>query len=267
MRIVSKTEQEQIWAAVAQADYVHIGYHKTATTYLTGDIFPQLKLGTRLVNNDLLSGDIVIYDALDTAEQMAKVNPSARILITIRAQDSMLKSAYWLYVKSGGSGTLSEFVDIAIRNGKFRYIEMYESYKQHFEHIHVMCIEDLSRDPVGTLNAMQQFFGTSVDLDVERRTANESPSDLHILMLRIANQFLGLPKGEALISQRRAQFRAPFLWTAIVLNRLRKATLGSPFKFYDIAPFREQIRAAYGDGNRALFAALNRDPRELGYPI
>lgn len=267
MRVISESERAQIWDAAAKAEAIHIGYHKTATTYLTGDIFPQFNLGERFFNNDLLSGDIVLYDALDSAERIARLNPSARILITIRAQDSMLRSAYWLYVKSGGSGSLADYVDIAIRNGKFQYFAMYESYIAHFQHVHVMCVEDLRRDPIETLNTLQQFLGTSVDLDLDRKSANESPSDLHILFVRLANCLLGRAKDESNIGYGLVCCRLPFLWSAIVINRLKRAITGTPFQFYDIAPHREKIRAAYAEGNRRLFAALGRDPADLGYPI
>ena len=77
-------------------DFYHIGYHKTATKLLKRHVFPQLrpemdKAGISLLSREGLSGSL-FEDDLTVPQEIAAVNPEAKIIICIRSQYTIFPS-------------------------------------------------------------------------------------------------------------------------------------------------------------------------------
>lgn len=131
---------------------IHIGLHRTGTTYLQHHVFPRIEgatyveqgaqtdwvnriiyepgaswnAGARrvqliqlvgegpapIISSERLSGTPFDFyaDQERIAARLAAVAPEARILLTIRRQDTLIASLYKLYVMAGGTYTLSRFV-------------------------------------------------------------------------------------------------------------------------------------------------------------
>jgi hypothetical protein len=129
---------------------LHIGYHKTATTWLQKVVFPVLPglhtgvgtaalveqfvtvdpfrfdpLGTRrrllhgvpadrilMISSERLSGhpDSAGFDSRVLADRLHQVFPDAKIIVTIRRQPDMVLACYTEYVRAGGAESLGRFL-------------------------------------------------------------------------------------------------------------------------------------------------------------
>ena len=129
---------------------LHIGYHKTGTTWLQREGFslldgcvrihgPNVKAAARsIVYNDKATGinelrafaeassarhPIISYEIFSgaimegapeqqrTAARLAAAFPDARVLVVVRSQPEMLESFHAQYVNQGGTASLGEFLD------------------------------------------------------------------------------------------------------------------------------------------------------------
>jgi len=130
------------------APIVHIGYHKTGTSWFQKNFFPQVRgatyLDRRLVRDVFLNTTAFLFDAeraaerlacqgwpivseedfsgfpdnsgclealsKDTAYRLHAVYPEARIVIFIRNQIEMLRANYLQYVRGGGALSLKRYL-------------------------------------------------------------------------------------------------------------------------------------------------------------
>jgi hypothetical protein len=119
---------------------LHIGYHKTGSTYI--------------------------------AERLAATFPEARVLVVIREQAQMLVSAYKQYVKRGGPGTLEQYAtspsqQLRVPLFDFRFFEYHRLvgyYQSLFgaENVMVLPYELLRAKPLAFLERIGGFAGTNV---------------------------------------------------------------------------------------------------------
>ena len=110
------------------AKIFHIGYHKTATTFVQKSILPQLSqdLSRDIFSYEGISGHR-FKDNLQCGNFIKNINPEAKIIVTIRSQVTMFPSYYWLYVKEGGTLSLEDFIEECMREGRFDYYALYQS--------------------------------------------------------------------------------------------------------------------------------------------
>ncbi|GFK94846.1 hypothetical protein NNJEOMEG_02694 [Fundidesulfovibrio magnetotacticus] len=153
----------------------HVGYHKTATTWLQKHYFPTLaddltRQGTALFSQEGLSGDF-LFDAPETAARLAQLGLPAKAIICLRNQRTAVPSLYWTYVKCRGRLSYRNYMQTLVRNGKFRYATMVEAYFRAFgpENVLVLLYEDFQATPQAFLASILAFL----NLDPER--AKESP--------------------------------------------------------------------------------------------
>lgn len=118
---------------------LHIGFHKTGTTWLQKEFFPKIEnvnfqyfnrfyvpvyknklniLSAEQLTGSPFLGDLKLSDKLyqdnldtlrKTLEQLFKLYPTATILITTRDYKAWVKSCYSEYIKYGGTKDLTEF--------------------------------------------------------------------------------------------------------------------------------------------------------------
>ena len=129
---------------------VHVGYHKTGTTWLQRELFPKVRnarvvpraaiqrallhpypfrfdpqvarrellgggSGCAILSEEELSGNLHtggLHGGMskEVAERLARAFPDARILIFVRNQTEMIASAYKQYVEGGGSRSIHRFL-------------------------------------------------------------------------------------------------------------------------------------------------------------
>ena len=129
---------------------IHIGYHKTASTWLQRHFFSRHDLGLSRIKMDLpfhnlhplrfsasayrshyhpkilqtKKGEVPVFslerlsghphsggfDCKDIADRLKAVFPKARILMVIRQQEGSILSCWYQYVKKGGTGSLKNYL-------------------------------------------------------------------------------------------------------------------------------------------------------------
>jgi hypothetical protein len=229
---------------------IHIGYHKTASSWLQQNLFRRESAGfgwlgkgganpvRRLVNGDPLEFDAdavrcaiepllerkrdrgllpVIsmerlsghpfsggYDCKEIADRLAAVFSSARVLIVVREQRSMILSTYKQYVRAGGAATLEQFLDPPRSKSRrvpwfdlryFEYDRLIRYYRLLFGARCVLCLpfEQFVTDAPAFVSVIAEFAGRPLSADVlaelpfDART-NRAPSAARIERQRRRNK-------------------------------------------------------------------------------
>ncbi|SHK88543.1 Sulfotransferase domain-containing protein [Reichenbachiella agariperforans] len=205
---------------------IHIGYHKTATSWLQKEFFENEKLNinsiapyhdrakwvTEFIKPDYsfdkqvlqeyylqavdkskinvlsierLSGYPITggFDAIIIANRLKELFPSAKILISIREQRSMIKSIYLEYLKVGGNAKLEELLYpkrfYLIRNPTFnldyfKYDYLISEYLKLFgeQNILVLPYEALKKTPEQYISELSSFLGLDQDLSLVTSSLN-----------------------------------------------------------------------------------------------
>jgi hypothetical protein len=153
-------------------DIIHIGYNKTASTWLQMDVFPKLRNRTYLVANDecrrlmyededrsaiegvsriarsTASGTVLSYEALSgrvyfgsphrfrTADRLKMALREPGAIIVVRAQPTMLVSLYSQYVNQGGTHAFTNFLTSDAPGLSFDADHlMYDKLVGHYIHV------------------------------------------------------------------------------------------------------------------------------------
>jgi hypothetical protein len=167
--------------------YIHIGMHKTATTFLQKRVFPNLginyisqyeimpflvavtqedesiydvefqrnymssffKNGKNIISAEGLSGNVLNRYRSRTAiiEKLKTTFPDAKIIIGIRNQKDMMKSLYKQYIQIGGSKKESELFDTKV------------TYKSAIFRHDYNCIDPKTLMYYNYLNRIVELFG------------------------------------------------------------------------------------------------------------
>ncbi|MEE8370860.1 MAG: sulfotransferase [Sphingomonadales bacterium] len=149
---LTESEKKRVPAAAAGpiSPLVHIGYHKTASTWLQRHFFKRKDIGSYwikadlkfhnvhplhfsaddyrahyhpklleagvervpVISNERLSGHPHSggFDSKEIADRLKAVFPEARILMVIREQRGAILSSWYQYVKKGGTGSLKNYL-------------------------------------------------------------------------------------------------------------------------------------------------------------
>ncbi len=136
--------------------YLHIGLHKTGTTYFQREVFPRLPqisyIGRPFLYGDSLLGLVAcrgerillshedfagrlldsfiegaswIHTQTKAIGRLAVTFPRAGIILGLRRHDSFILSLYKSYLKYGGAKPFSEFFDIERDQGVIRVQDLY----------------------------------------------------------------------------------------------------------------------------------------------
>jgi hypothetical protein len=283
-------------------DIVHIGYPKVCSTFFQHKIFPELadqflflrKSEARFIDAEFQAGEAEVperiasareeglrvlvsqenlaaehfSDRLDLAGQLARAAPNARIVLFVRSQFSILRSAYFLASKAGYGGSYASYIrDVGER--KYHYDRMLTAYRHIFgaDRVHVVLFEDIRRDFQATLNTLLDFiaYRQTAPVKIPSEIVRRTPSDLIIDARRPANMIaarLGLGK------QSRARLQTASLFLAYGLQeKLWRPIAGRAVNYRDYGSYRDRLRASYADANGRFFTLLGRDPADLDYPI
>jgi hypothetical protein len=223
---------------------LHIGYHKTGTTWLQRKLFVNEALGYRrlrllqdgahvhsvhdfdfdparcreqiapeleraardglvpVISSMRLSGNPHSggYDSARLAERLARIFPSARVLLVIREQRSMILSTYAQYVKMGGPCSLSAYLNApddsrrpGFRFEQFRYDRLIAHYQRLFgrESVLLQCYERFREEPQAFAETVAAFCGGKAPPpESAGAVLNRALGPLALALLRWLNPFV-----------------------------------------------------------------------------
>ena len=184
---------------------VHIGMHKTGTTFLQKEVFPKLpfryygyeeskeifkdlihqedgqlkrKLGPGLYSFEGLCG--VIGTGKGSLHIMHELwdKGGTKVIISMRRSVAMRRSAYWQYVKTGGTMKYGDWVKTTY-NWYWR-AQVVSWYNAKFGGSNVL------KFPVTKLERLWEFLEIE-PIEVENRIHNNSPHDASIEIVRKFN--------------------------------------------------------------------------------
>lgn len=187
---------------------IHIGLHRTGTTFLQKEVFEKMKninyvfddaLHRMRIYNDKInlisneglslsmphsiSGRIQVLDYLKT------LFPNAKIILGFRERKGWLRSCYYRYVLSGGI--------LRYKNYTYTYsnniIDMDEYVKEvnnRFNSVHIYHFEDLKKVPNEVIKEMCAFIGVGIP-NYKNVKRNVSLDTGQLEALRKLNMFPG----------------------------------------------------------------------------
>lgn len=189
---------------------VHVGLHKTGTTYLQKEIFNKIKGINFTTNTELwklhidkskiniiskehLSSDEPHFfefgatDRYEILEHIKRLFPDAKIILGRRNFDTWLKSCYKQYVVCGGVLKFNAYYE----RYKHNFIDMdayEERLRQMFNKVLVYTQEELLNKREKTVNKICEFIGVETpDFSYKRR--NVSPKLYQLEARRRLNKF------------------------------------------------------------------------------
>lgn len=294
----------------APALLVHIGYHKTATTWMQHKLFVpafgyhpimthrevfdlitrphgltfdpapvQALIAARsadlpegavpVISSEILSGH-PFYGGRESdvfAARLAAVAPTARILITTRAQMRILPSVYMQYLSRGGTMSADAFFADdpvigfpAFAPEHFEYDLLVGCYQKLFgaDAVHVGTQEHLSDDRDGFVAALKAFAGNRVETpgpSPESGTFAPSYPEYAAPVLRRVNHLQSGPAGEAPILELGRNPDGLYRRIGYLMRgRAAKALLGNRRPVSDVVQAR--FAGRYSASNRRLAEML-----------
>ena len=200
--------------------YLHVGLHKTGTTYFQGEIFPKWRglkyLRSYSVENFLktdpsqvclasregFSGGVVAHsdEKLAFLKRLSSMFPDAGILISFRDHGSYLNAIYSQYLRYGGPLPLEAFFDLDRDDGYMKRKDL--AFRNYVEGIadywgrppFVFLLEELKSDRERLFREMGAFLGVnSCNFDdVSSKRRNISLGGTQAELLRKINHWCGV---------------------------------------------------------------------------
>jgi hypothetical protein len=150
-----------------KVDAVHVGMHKTGTTFLQMEFFPLLE-HVNVLSNELLSGrpfyttldDILQVDEREYyAQKIFEQYGDVKIILGVRDPLSHMISLYSEYLRGGGCERFNVWKRVCLN---WRYLEV-KSYinilNTTFSNVFIYEYESLSQDKQRVLRDMCDFLG------------------------------------------------------------------------------------------------------------
>jgi len=196
--------------------YLHIGLHKTGTTFLQQELFPKWK-GIRYLQEDKLEyltrmnvEDVYLLsreglsgknwmhaDERSTCiRNLSTMLPEARIILSFRKHSGYIVSSYTQYLQQGGYLPFEEYFDMDHNRGfmkkeDFLFRRKIEDVQKYFDDMpFVILHEDILRDLDGLIKRIQGFIGGEApDIhSINRRSHNKSVGYYPAMALRRLNK-------------------------------------------------------------------------------
>lgn len=276
---------------------VHIGYRRTGTSYLTGifhricdrvrdlpehrDLLDRFQSVTgsdsvRIPIFELADGSLLCpwneiladldSDRLDRLDRLARELPNAKIIITLRNQAALLRGTYFLWVKSGNTGTFPRFVSERAHQ-LFRFDAVVDRLYERFgeQRVFVSLHEDLLADPASVIRDLAAFCGNghlSAAFEAETTSpVKPTASDFVIRLWELRNRLLR-PLDRIMPATAGAIRRAGLPGHGILE---RNARLFGDWSLID-REATAAIDGSYGEANQALFRRLGKSLSDYSYP-
>jgi len=158
---------------------IHVGYHKTATTFFQNQIFNNIrnvnlirnlnfnttliKDKINIISNEALSGAPYLKSDAKIrfiiADRLKLCFPNSKIILGIRNNDSWLKSLYSQFIRNGGLYNYNEWLE-KVFDKIYLDHESYISYlKSKFKDVYVFRFEDFCKNKQIIIEDMCKFIG------------------------------------------------------------------------------------------------------------
>ncbi len=188
--------------------FIHVGLHKTGTTFLQKNIFNELDLRfvrhlndvvkfpdakKVLISNEALSGEpFLVYDNADTrfniADRLLAMFPKSKVIVCTRDVDDWLQSLYIEHIKNGCKMEWEQWMN-SINSDYWRH-DIYVNYLySHFYDVFHYTYEDFKKDTPGMVRKICDFIGEEVP-DYRNVISNPSLGSSQARLLLYLNQFL-----------------------------------------------------------------------------
>jgi hypothetical protein len=226
-----------------------------------------------VVSHERLSGlpQIGGWDSKEIADRLAEVFPSARVLIVVREQASMLLSLWKGYVKRGGKRSAERFVAAQLSPGPMGPLAQHLEYHRLIHHYHrlfgrenvlVLPFELLSRQPIMVLAKICEFAEATVPRTVDHTPENPSLSRIGLATQRLLNIIAGADDIDLLPSPRPTRAVAASILKAD--RRLPSRFTATPDRRAHAA-VRTTLGARYAESNRLTSQLTDTDLSRFGY--
>lgn len=166
--------------------YIHVGLHKTGTTFLQKHVFPKIKgidyfdsfnsrrnfcfkipkKGKILISDESLTNynfeDSVEVSSFEIMRRLKLIYPSAKIIVTFRDKEDWEKSLFNQYLRSGGNLNFEKWCE-RIFSKKDIDFDKFESYvKILFDEVLVLWYNDLKNDPYAFVGNICDFMNVEI---------------------------------------------------------------------------------------------------------
>ena len=206
-----------------------------------------------------------------TAERLHALAAEAKILVVVRHQGTMLRSAYNQYVKTGGDARFDDWVATRFDFDFLRYDTIVKCYQDLFgrERVKVMAYENLATDPhtfLGELLGFVQPGAIAQQSDVVIPFENRSLGPLSRWTFRHTNRLFRRREhnpspGVKLASRVRFVQQPMRRFESMLLPRVKRDLTKR-----DRAVI-ESLLPTFEEGNATLEGLCGLSLRELGYPL
>ena len=200
--------------------FVHIGLHKTGTTFLQNRVFPcfndlsiirawhtqrailnqDMKVKV-LITDEGMSGDPWTTNYHDqfceNIEKLKKLYSNPKIIIGLRKHSSLILSLYKQYLQQKGTENLEYLFNSkntgVLKREDLLFEKKVELIKDKFDQVFVYLQEDLNDDWGGVVNNLSKFLGTSFDYSCFKRGEIQDnnvgvKTELQVKLLRNLNK-------------------------------------------------------------------------------
>lgn len=207
---------------------IHVGFHKTATTWLQKELFPKIsnidyvdtnstwdlitkhpinlasikvrEIVKSSVNQTILFSDERILstdnETANSPTELFKIFPDAEIILFIRNQLSKYSSNYSQYIKWGGF--LKPYVyfvkpEAERKRNIHNYYELIENYREVFgkDNVHVFLYEDFAENTPLFVGRFLKYFSFSCTQKIDfSKRINRKLSPKEITFVRIVNRLI-----------------------------------------------------------------------------
>jgi hypothetical protein len=159
--------------------YIHVGLHKTATSFLQRNVFPNIpeiaymkeffittpipEHDKILISSEGLSGVPYINDNAEIqyiiANRLSRIFDNANVIIGIRDKEDWKKSLYKQYIRVGGTLSFLQWSE-EIFDDNFLDFERYICFlKNKFNRVHIFDFEKFKKNNDKEIEKMCKFIG------------------------------------------------------------------------------------------------------------
>lgn len=153
---------------------LHIGLHKTATTWLQNEIFSKmnveyihdfnlstpLKKNKVIISHEKLSGNPVFLSSATTryvyANRLSRIFPNAKVIISFRDKKSWVSSLWKQYIIEGGTKKFEDFKK-ELDQDFLDYDTYLHFLKGHFKEVYSYYFEDFCKDKTKIISDICEF--------------------------------------------------------------------------------------------------------------
>ena len=182
--------------------FVHIGFHKTGTTFLQRKIFPNLKnvnyvhngkllnlVGSYekvLISNEAFSGIPYHWNEKRYYEQfcsniarLKSIFGNFKVIVGFREPSSMVNSFYKQFLHEGGVLTFEEFFgnhpEAVIQDEDLYFSRFYNHLRKNFDEEQLFCYDhsQLLYEPLRVISALLQFLGQKTSASLHGYTSEK----------------------------------------------------------------------------------------------